>query len=232
MARAQGGLVVTRAGRGEDDNSSPELPHRFLTCSPWNRRLDHPSRVAASEEEVEEERARIRRRLREEQDAEYQATLVNDQERDYRRQQKALRAARKKEEEKAAALVAKAAADKEAALESRRCHKFAVLSPEPDPGSNITRVRIRLPNGEHRERRFHSSATVQTIYDFVDSIVCFDVLAYNLVSNFPLIVYTPSTHNCTLKDIALHPHASLFVQVDDDDAAAPTAADDDDNDDS
>jgi hypothetical protein len=35
--------------------------------------------VAASEEEVEEERARIRRRLREEQDAEYQATLVNDQ---------------------------------------------------------------------------------------------------------------------------------------------------------
>jgi FAS-associated factor 2 len=89
-----------------------------------------------------------------------------------------------------------------------------------------------LPNGEHRERRFHSSATVQTIYDFVDSIVCFDVLAYNLVSNFPLIVYTPSTHNCTLKDIALHPHASLFVQVDDDDAAAPTAADDDDNDDS
>jgi len=92
-------------------------------------------------------------------------------------------------------------------------------------------VRIRLPNGEHREQRFHSSATVQTIYDFVDSIVCFDVLAYNLVSNFPLIVYTPSTHNCTLKDIALHPHASLFVQVDDDDAA-PTAADDDDNDDS
>lgn len=189
--------------------------------------------MAASEEEVEEERARIRRRLREEQDAEYQATLVNDQERDYRRQQKALRAARKKEEEeKAAALVAKAAADKEAALESRRCHKFAVLSPEPDPGSNITRVRIRLPNGEHRERRFHSSATVQTIYDFVDSIVCFDVLAYNLVSNFPLIVYTPSTHNCTLKDIALHPHASLFVQVDDDDDDAPTAADDDDNDDS
>ncbi len=45
MARAQGGLVVTRAGRGEDDNSSPELPHRFLTCSPWNRRLDHPSSV-------------------------------------------------------------------------------------------------------------------------------------------------------------------------------------------
>ncbi len=35
--------------------------------------------MAASEEEVEEERARIRRRLREEQDAEYQATLVNDQ---------------------------------------------------------------------------------------------------------------------------------------------------------
>jgi hypothetical protein len=64
-----------------------------------------------------------------------------EQERDYRRQQKALRAARKKEEEeKAAALVAKAAADKEAALESRRCHKFAVLTPEPDPGSNITRV--------------------------------------------------------------------------------------------
>ncbi|KAG0617912.1 hypothetical protein M758_4G024200 [Ceratodon purpureus] len=164
-------------------------------------------------EEAEEERVRARRRLRAEQDAEYQAALLQDQERENRRQQKALRAAQKKREEEEAAA---AAAKKEVALGDRRREKAAVLEAEPEPGPGVTIVRVRLPNGEHRERMFLNTSTVQVVYDYVDTLMCFDVLSYSLLSNYPRVVYGSGSRDMTLKAAGFHPRVSLFIQVDDD----------------
>ncbi|KAJ7534479.1 hypothetical protein O6H91_13G096400 [Diphasiastrum complanatum] len=170
---------------------------------------------------ADQEERTLNRRLREEQDVAYRAALQADQEREQRRQEEAERAAReaaeaetkRKEEEAAAAEAANIAAEREAALERRRQEKAISLGLEPEKGPNVTQVVIRFPNGERRERRFHCSATVQSVYDYVDSLGSFDVVKYSLVSNFPRTVYDQEKLSLPLKDAGLHPHASLFVQV-------------------
>lgn len=76
-------------------------------------------------------------------------------------------------------------------------------------------VRIRLPNGEHKERMFLNTSTVQSVYDYVDSLMCFNVLSYSLLSSFPRVVYGIGSRDMTLKVAGFHPRISLFVQVDD-----------------
>lgn len=75
-------------------------------------------------------------------------------------------------------------------------------------------VLVRFPTGERKERRFHNSAAIQSIYDYVDSLDCLKVEKYSLVSNFPRVVYGPEKLSLSLKEAGLHPQASLFVEVD------------------
>ena len=77
-------------------------------------------------------------------------------------------------------------------------------------------VRIRLPNGEQRQRRFLSSAKVQAVYDYADTLMCLDALSYTLLSSFPHTVYGPETRRRTLKAVGFHPSLTLYVQVNDD----------------
>ena len=72
---------------------------------------------------------------------------------------------------------------------------------------------MRFPNGERKERRFHSTVAVQSLYDYVDSLGCLEVEDYNLVSNFPRVAYVPEKRSLTLKEAGLHPQASLFVEL-------------------
>lgn len=72
---------------------------------------------------------------------------------------------------------------------------------------------MRFPTGERKERRFHSTATIQTVYDYVDSLGCLDVESYSLVSNFPRVVYGSEKLSLSLKEAGLHPQASLFVEL-------------------
>ncbi|KAG6539959.1 hypothetical protein Mapa_018699 [Marchantia paleacea] len=172
---------------------------------------------------VEEEERQVNRRLREEQDAAYQAALQADQERERRRQEEADRAAReaeeaerkKKEEEEAIARAAREAAERESALERRRQEKATSLGLEPAKAPDVTQVLVRLPNGERKERRFYATDRVRKVYDYVDSLGSFDAVNYSLVSNFPRTVYGPDKLDLSFKDAGLHPHASLFVQVED-----------------
>ncbi|KAF9616447.1 hypothetical protein IFM89_029701 [Coptis chinensis] len=147
----------------------------------------------------------------------------------------------RKEEEEAQERAAREAAEKEAALARRRQEKAMSLGAEPDKGPNVTQVihlssdnssvvlksRIKLfvgifvlykvlvkfPTGERKERRFQSTATIQTLYDYVDSLDCLNAENYNLVSNFPRVVYTVEKRSLSLKEAGLHPQASLFVEV-------------------
>ena len=72
---------------------------------------------------------------------------------------------------------------------------------------------MRFPTGERKGRRFHSIATVQSLYDSVDSLGCLEVEDYSLVSNFPRVVYGPDKLPLSLKEAGLHPQASLFVEL-------------------
>ncbi|KAG1354555.1 Plant UBX domain-containing protein 10 [Cocos nucifera] len=119
-----------------------------------------------------------------------------------------------KEEEETRDRAAREAAEKEAALARRRQEKAMSLGVEPEKGPDVTHVLIRFPSGERKERKFHSSAMISSLYDHVDSLDCLKVEKYTLVSNFPRISYGPEKHSLTLKEAGLHPQASLFVEVD------------------
>lgn len=77
----------------------------------------------------------------------------------------------------------------------------------------IIQVLVRFPTGERKERRFHSTTTLQSLYDYVDSLGCLAVDNYSLVSNFPRTVYGAEKLSLSLKDAGLHPQASLFIEL-------------------
>ncbi|GJN19918.1 hypothetical protein PR202_gb07234 [Eleusine coracana subsp. coracana] len=170
---------------------------------------------------IEAEERLNNQRLREEQDAAYRAALEADQARERERMEEQQRLEReaaeaerkRKEEEEALARAAQAAAEKEAALARRRQEKAMALGAEPEKGPDVTRVLIRFPTGERKERRFHSSSTVTSLYDYVDSLDCLKAEKYCLFSNFPRVPYGPEKHNLTLVEAGLHPQASLFIEI-------------------
>ncbi|KAL8196301.1 hypothetical protein R6Q57_025301 [Mikania cordata] len=125
-------------------------PEAMLTV--LQRALEESSTVlVAARLEAEECINNIR--LREEQDAAYQAALEADQ----------------KEEDKAREKAAREAAEREDALVKLREEKASSLGPEPEKGPYVTQVLVRLPDGERKGRRFNCTDTIQSIYDFVDS---------------------------------------------------------------
>ncbi|KAF8379977.1 hypothetical protein HHK36_027444 [Tetracentron sinense] len=197
----------------------PKSPEQMLTI--LQRVIEESAHVLVSARLDAEER-RNNMRLREEQDAAYQAALEADQARERQRKEEqerlereAAEAERKlKEEEDARERAVREAADKEAALARRRQEKAMSLGIEPEKGPDVTQVLVRFPTGERKERSFHSTATIQSLYDFVDSLDCLGVEKYSLVSNFPRAVYGPEKHFLSLKEAGLHPQASLFVEVD------------------
>ncbi|XP_020237227.1 plant UBX domain-containing protein 10 [Cajanus cajan] len=170
---------------------------------------------------LDAEERRNNMRLREEQDAAYRAALEADQARERQRREEEERLAReaaeaerkRKEEEEARERAAQEAAEKQAALAKIRQEKAQSLGEEPEKGPNVTQVLVRFPNGERKERRFNSTATIQSLYDYIDSLGCLEVESYSLVSNFPRVTYGQEKLTLSLKEAGLHPQASLFVEL-------------------
>ncbi|KVH91766.1 plant UBX domain-containing protein 10-like [Cynara cardunculus var. scolymus] len=196
----------------------PKSPEEMLTV--LQRVLEESSPVlVAARLDAEERRTNIR--LREEQDAAYQAALEADQARERQRKEEQERLAKEaaeaemkqKEEEVARERAAREAAEREAALVKLREEKALSLGPEPEKGPDITQVLVRLPNGERKGRRFHHTATVQSLYDFIDSSGCLEIGTYTLATNFPRVLYGQEKLSSTLKEAGLHPQVSLFVEM-------------------
>ncbi|OIS99622.1 PREDICTED: plant UBX domain-containing protein 10-like [Nicotiana attenuata] len=196
----------------------PKSPEELLTA--LQRVLEESAPVLVSARlEAEERRTNIR--LREEQDAAYRAALEADQARERQRKEEQERQEReaaeaerkRKEEEEARERAAHEAAERKAALAKMREEKLLSLGPEPDKGPDVTQVLVRFPTGERKERRFRCTTTIQSLYDYVDSLGCLEVERYSLVSNFPRTVYGSEKLALSLKDAGLHPQASLFVEL-------------------
>ncbi|CAD6204223.1 unnamed protein product [Miscanthus lutarioriparius] len=127
-----------------------------------------------------------------------------------RREREAAEAERKrKEEEEALARAAQEAAERKLLLQGggKRRPWLLELNLRKD------QVLLRFPTGERKERRFHSSSTVTSLYDYVDSLDCLKAEKYSLVSNFPRVTYGPEKHSLTLEEAGLHPQASLFIEI-------------------
>ncbi|KAG8382553.1 hypothetical protein BUALT_Bualt05G0089300 [Buddleja alternifolia] len=196
----------------------PKSPEEMITV--LQRVLEESAPVLVTARmEAEERRNNVR--LREEQDAAYRAALEADQARERQRQEEQERLEReaaeaerkRKEEEEARERAAREAAEREAALAKLREEKALSLGTEPEKGPNVTQVLVRFPSGERKGRRFHCTATIQSLYDYVDSLGCLEVNGYSLVSNFPRTVYGQDKFSLSLKEAGLHPQASLFVEL-------------------
>ncbi|KAG4025971.1 hypothetical protein MFRU_047g00350 [Monilinia fructicola] len=107
------------------------------------------------------------RTLREEQDSAYEQSLAQDRERARQRREAEAAAAaeekRRKEEEEAAAKVAE---DRKHWKEWR----VQTIRPEPEPGANVVRVALRLPEGERITRRFDADSEIEELYAFVECL--------------------------------------------------------------
>lgn len=74
-------------------------------------------------------------------------------------------------------------------------------------------ILIRFPNGERKEQSFSSTDKVQAIYRYIDSLGLTGIENYRLISSFPRRVYGVEQMGMTLKDVGLHPKASLFLEL-------------------
>eukprot|EP00898_Chlorokybus_atmophyticus_P007586 jgi/Chlat1/7829/Chrsp66S07281 len=180
---------------------------------------EHGAALTAARLDAEERD--LNRRLREEQDAAYHASLEVDRARERERLEAEARVRAEVEAQAAAEARAKAEVEaaqeqgrlREQAREERRRKALASLPPEPEKGTaGTSELLIRLPDGQRVSRRFPASATVQTVYDFVDSLDFVKVDDYSLATNFPRKVYGPETRAQTLQHSGLHPQAMLFLQ--------------------
>ncbi|KAK9853902.1 hypothetical protein WJX84_002215 [Apatococcus fuscideae] len=164
------------------------------------------------------------RRLREEQDAAFQQSLREDQERERKREEKrkaeqdAKQAAadaerRAKEEEDARQ---RAVVDAAEALQRRKLEKAAALGPAPPRGSpDTTAVRIRLKDGSSHQRVFSAQDPLQAVFDFVESLDQLDSWQYSLVSTYPRLTLSQTSAQQALSQLQLVPQATLFVQSED-----------------
>ncbi|KZV45708.1 FAS-associated factor 2 [Dorcoceras hygrometricum] len=160
----------------------------------------------------QQEKANSNRRLREEQDAAYLASLQIDREK-----------SRMNNPASSENRVTKQESSKQSSGKSKPLTtlKPAITMAEASnkqntsktKNSEVTQILIRFPNGERREHSFLCTDKIKAIYRYIDSLGLEGVANYRLISNFPRKVYGADQKGMTLKDSGLHPKASLFLEI-------------------
>ena len=141
------------------------------------------------------------RNLREQQESAYERSLAQDRERT--RVRREAEAAKSREEQEARSKANRAEKEAQQILQWKRW-KASTIAAEPGADiKDVTRLSLRLESGERIVRRFHSRATVEDVYAFVE---CQDVAddnaspplpptgykheyKFQLVSPMPRVVY-------------------------------------------
>ncbi|KAK3033491.1 hypothetical protein RJ639_032720 [Escallonia herrerae] len=182
------------------------------------RTMEEQGLAFGSARAKEEEMRRVDRRLREEQDVAYLASLQIDQEKEkiknfapegrLKKQAEDLDKVNygKAKQKPAKKLDIKA---KEVSNTKETQHK-AIASERKD--AQTTQILIRFPNGERKEQSFLSTDKIKVIYQYIDSLGLPGTGSYKLVSSFPRKVYGVDQIGMTLKDAGFHPRATLFLE--------------------
>lgn len=165
---------------------------------------------ALAEMEVRRIQREQENQLRAEQDAEYQATLRADQERQRAQEEARLQLLREAQEQEAAILQEKAV--KESRLDSAR----KLLKDEPVTG-DIAQIRFVLPSGRKLVRKFGADETISVLRAYLT--VFFhdnefpEMPNIGLSTSFPKKTFNDeSDESRTLQDAGLTPQAVLMVQ--------------------
>lgn len=182
------------------------------------RTMEEKGLAFGSARAKQEEKIRADRRLREEQDAAYLASLQIDKEKERfknslsgERVQRPVEApSNKPNYDKLRNSQKQYVQVKEGAINKETQYKEVA-----NRGTNpqATQILIRFPNGERREQSFASTDKVQSIYRYIDSLGLPGIGNYRLISSFPRKVYGIDQMGMTLKDSGLHPRASLFLEA-------------------
>lgn len=164
----------------------------------------------------EEERRRVDRRIREEQDNAYLASLQKDQAMENEMNNLKLKdkgkkhvqaSSMEKHEQNHASNPSK---KNNKVPQVTKLHKVTSTNDKDAP---LTQILIRFPNGERREKSFFCTEKIGAIYRYIDSLNLPELGSYKLISSFPRKVYGVDQMLTTLKDAGLHPRASLFLEL-------------------
>jgi len=196
----------------------------FRTCSPRNSLTQLAAKIHTAEAELVTVRheAEIRdmdRRLREEQDLEFQRTVELDRKRleQEKREQEAevekLRAAEERETERQR---------RHTEHRDRRISARNTLAPEPKTGGIC--IQFKLPDGSRHPRKFEPDSSIQDVFLFVQSLDA-SPASYYLSSVYPVRKITADTLG-TLSTLGIQNNEQLMVQ-----SQAEFSSDDEDEDD-
>lgn len=177
------------------------------------------------------------RALREEQDREFEESLLQDQLAEVRRTEAAAEAAAAavlepssaaeaapaftpapdpaREEAKAAEAAAAAAAAAQAAEEEKRRERGAEILAEKEPapdGSSTAKLSLRLPSGERLQRTFLAEQLLHEVYEWAHCCRASpEPACFELCTNFPTKVLTE--RSATLASLGLVPSAALVLKA-------------------
>ncbi|XP_055610523.1 FAS-associated factor 1 isoform X2 [Uranotaenia lowii] len=159
--------------------------------------------------ELREENERLaREQVKLEQDAAYRESLEADRAKQEAKRQKELMMQterRRLESERA---------DAEAKRELIRANARITVPPEPEQltGDNITKIRIRPPNGAAMiERRFTTETPLRILLNFITG-EGFLVDEFKVISSWPRRDLTALDHEETLKTLKLYPQETLILE--------------------
>ncbi|KAJ3125168.1 hypothetical protein HK098_000542 [Nowakowskiella sp. JEL0407] len=183
-------------------------------------RLD-PQMFAIKSERTRQAQARS---IREQQDEAYQQSLLADQEkaRKQKEEKERLETEKREEEERLAKIK-----EEEERLEreilnikqrklDRKAKLLRELEPEPEQGvPEVSKISIRLPNGERLVRRFPADYKIEKLYDFIETQQLDPI---PIESEFVVVNTYPRKEfrelSLTFKEAGLYPNGAIVVEED------------------
>ncbi|XP_057654050.1 FAS-associated factor 1 [Diorhabda carinulata] len=158
--------------------------------------------------EIKEEEERAERELvKLEQDLAYRESLEAD-----RAKEEAKRLHERQENETRKRLESEKALS-DAKKEAYRKEVEASLPPEPalGQGDSITKIRFRLPKGDHLERRFPTNTPLKVLLDYL-VVKGYPTEEYKVISSWPRRDLTSLDKGQTLKELKLCPQETVILE--------------------
>jgi FAS-associated factor 2 len=193
---------------------------RLISCSEGNIRPEAlAERLQQSltehggilwEERLLREQREHDRRLREEQDADFQRSLEADRLKDLERRQ------REEEQERLEMLERQReqqAMDELERLRARRTERKLTMDEEAvETGERMTGVvRIRFPTGETQQRRFYMDSEFARVVEWVESLDCNPYLHFTLSTTYPRRMLEVDHHTRTLAELDFEKQTALAI---------------------
>ncbi|CAJ1943811.1 unnamed protein product [Sphenostylis stenocarpa] len=177
------------------------------------RTLEEQGMAFGSAKAKQEEKIEADRRLREEQDAAYLAALQIDKEKDKLNNLPSGEGVQKQVEAHNTKNYGKLVNNSiKFTKQNNRVNESTKGVASKGSESQPTQILVRFPNGERREHTFLCTDKIQSIFSYIDSLGLPGIGKYRLISNFPRRAYGVDQIGMTLKEAALYPKASVFLE--------------------